>query len=45
MEIEIDKVQSRIQKRTEGEIIGRLMFLGFWVYFGLIAIFIFRMLT
>jgi|GEM_PF-3292869 hypothetical protein len=45
MEIETDKVQIRIQKRTEGEIIGRLLFLGFWVYLGLMAIFIFSMLT
>jgi len=45
MEIETDKVQTRIQKRAEGETMGRLLFLGFWVYSGLIAIFIFRILT
>lgn len=42
---EPDKIQTRIQKRTEDETIGRLLFLSLWVYFGLIAIFIFSILT
>jgi hypothetical protein len=47
MEIELDELQTRVQEGTgiDGETRGRLLFLGFWGYLALIAIFILKILT
>ena len=47
MHIEIDELQTSIQEGSgiDSETKGRLLFLGFWGYLGLMAIFIVSVLT
>ena len=42
----LDEIQTGIQEsRIKDEITGGFLFLGLWVYFGLLTIFIFNIIT